>query len=160
MQSERDMMLDTLCNFCGDRECCEGCYVPTVANGCIFQLKTDGELTHLIETLAEMGEIPENWKDKYRAEEHTAKDDSGKPRPTLVPATLVPAVTAVREYGTIKYKDPDNWKRVEPQRFRDALYRHWLAYLMGEKEDPESHLPHLWHIACNVAFLIEMEKTE
>ena len=38
-----------------------------------------------------------------------------------------------------------------------SLYRHWLAYLRGEKYDLESGLPHLWHLACNAAFLIEME---
>lgn len=87
-----------------------------------------------------------------------AKADTGKPRPTLVPVSLMEAVTAVREYGCAKYHDPENWRRVEPQRYRDALYRHWLAYLKGEKTDPESGLPHLWHIATNVSFLIEMEQ--
>lgn len=87
----------------------------------------------------------------------TAKADAGKPRPTLVPPSLVEAVTAVREYGCRRYGDPDNWRRVTPQRYRDALYRHWLAYLKGEQTDHESGLPHLWHLACNVAFLIEME---
>lgn len=87
----------------------------------------------------------------------TAKNDQGKPRPTLVPVSLIRAVTAVREFGTAKYKDPDNWRKVEAQRYRDALYRHWLAYLDGEETDKESGLPHLWHLACNTAFLIEME---
>lgn len=87
-----------------------------------------------------------------------AKADSGKPRPTLVPVSLIRAVTAIREYGCKKYQDPDNWRRVEPQRYRDALYRHWLAYLSGEKQDTESGLPHLWHMACNIAFLIDMEE--
>jgi hypothetical protein len=86
-----------------------------------------------------------------------AKADKGKVRPTLVPASLVWAVAKIREYGCKKYKDPDNWKQVEPQRYRDALYRHLLAYFGGEKNDQESGLPHLWHAACNVAFLIEME---
>ena len=85
------------------------------------------------------------------------KADSGKPRPTLVPVSLNRAVTAVREYGTAKYHDPENWRKVEPQRYRDALYRYWLSYLDGEKVDEESGLPHLWHLACNAAFLIEME---
>lgn len=76
----------------------------------------------------------------------------------MCPVSLIFAVTAIREYGTSKYYDPENWKRVEPQRYRDAAYRHWLAYLDGEKCDPESGLPHLWHLACNIAFLIEMEK--
>jgi hypothetical protein len=87
------------------------------------------------------------------------KADAGKIRPTLVPVELIRAVAAVREYGTAKYHDPDNWKRVEPQRYRDALYRHWLAYLAGEAVDEESGLPHLWHLATNAAFLIAMEGT-
>lgn len=93
-----------------------------------------------------------------QTEEQDAKSDSGKPRPTLVPVSLIEAVTAVREYGCAKYHDPENWRRVEPQRYRDALYRHWLAYLKGEKNDQESGLPHLWHLVTNAAFLIEMEQ--
>ena len=90
--------------------------------------------------------------------DQSAKTDAGKIRPTLVPPALIEAVAAVREYGCSKYGDPDNWRRVEPQRYRDALYRHWLAYLKNpEACDPESGLPHLWHLACNAAFLIEME---
>lgn len=93
----------------------------------------------------------------YRADQ-SAKADAGKIRPTLVPPALIEAVAAVREYGCSKYHDPDNWRRVEPQRYRDALYRHWLAYLKNPDAcDPESGLPHLWHLACNAAFLIEME---
>ena len=86
-----------------------------------------------------------------------AKADAGKLRPTLVPVGLIKAVASVREYGCKKYHDPENWKQVESQRYRDAIYRHWLAYLEGEQCDQESGLPHLWHLACNVAFLIEME---
>ena len=86
------------------------------------------------------------------------KADAGKTRPTLVPPSLVEAVARVREYGCSKYNDPENWKRVEPERYIDALYRHLLAYLKGEKNDKESGLPHLWHLACNAAFLIEMEQ--
>lgn len=90
--------------------------------------------------------------------DQTAKADGGKLRPTLVPTGMILAVAAVREYGCKKYSDPDNWKRVEPQRYRDALYRHWLAYLSGETHDEESGLPHLWHLATNAAFLIELDE--
>lgn len=66
----------------------------------------------------------------------------------------------IRMYGNQKYPEggEDNWKRVEPQRYRDAMFCHMLAYLddPGSK-DEESGLPHLWHLACNVAFLIELE---
>ena len=95
--------------------------------------------------------------DKPTNNDQQAKADAGKPRPTLTPVSLIDAVTAVRMYGNAKYHDPENWRQVEPQRYRDALYRHWLAYLKGEKCDQESGLPHLWHLACNAAFLIEME---
>ena len=87
-----------------------------------------------------------------------AKADAGKHRPTLVPVELIHAVAAVREYGCRKYADPDNWKRVEPQRYKDALYRHWLAYLGGEEFDRESGLPHMWHIATNASFIIALEE--
>ena len=104
---------------------------------------------------AHPGDQPTNWKPDHDTQE--AKADTGKLRPTLVPASLVPAVAAIREYGCAKYHDPENWRKVEPQRYRDALYRHWLAYLSGEEIDEESGLPHLWHLACNAAFLIELE---
>ena len=100
-----------------------------------------------------------NWKEANMDKpDQQAKADAGKPRPTLVPVSLIEAVTAIRMYGNQKYGDPDNWRQVEPQRYRDALYRHWLAYLKGEKCDQESGLPHLWHLACNAAFLIEIEE--
>ena len=36
--------------------------------------------------------------------------------------------------------------------------RHLLAYIDDPKSiDAESGLPHLWHAACNMAFLCEME---
>lgn len=86
------------------------------------------------------------------------KADAGKPRLTLVPRGIIWAIAAIREYGCRKYKDPDNWKRVEPQRYRDAAYRHFMAYLDDPKGvDAESGLPHLHHLACNIAFPIEME---
>ena len=98
--------------------------------------------------------------DKPTNNDQQAKADAGKPRPTLTPVSLIDAVPAARMYGNAKYHDPENWRQVEPQRYRDALYRHWLAYLKGEKIDLKSGLPHLWHLATNAAFLIEMEGKE
>ena len=84
------------------------------------------------------------------------KADAGKVQPTLCPIGIIEAVARIREYGVKKYGDPENWRNVEPQRYKDAAYRHWLAYLKGEEVDAESGLPHLWHLACNIAFLIEL----
>ena len=89
--------------------------------------------------------------------DQTAKADSGKLQLSLVPTQIIKDVAEVRMYGNKKYKDPENWRRVEPQRYRDALYRHLLAYFAGEEKDEESGLPHLHHAACNIAFLIELE---
>lgn len=89
--------------------------------------------------------------------DQTAKADAGKLQLSLVPGNLIRACAVVRMYGNQKYGDPDNWKQVEPQRYRDAAYRHWLAYLDDpEAVDQESGIPHLYHLACNIAFLIEL----
>ena len=95
--------------------------------------------------------------------DQTAKADEGKLQLTLVPSGIIRAIARIRMYGNAKYPEggPDNWKQVEPERYRDALYRHLLAYLDDpEGVDAESGLPHLWHLACNAAFLIEMERRE
>jgi len=89
-------------------------------------------------------------------DEQMAKADKGKPRLTLCPPEIIEAVARVREYGCAKYPDggPNNWRRVSPERFSDALFRHFLSYIKNPQgRDPESGLPHLWHVACNVAFL-------
>lgn len=94
------------------------------------------------------------------ANKQEAKADRGKLRLTLVPPRANIAMAHVREYGTNKYKDPENWRRVEAERYRDALYRHWIAYLMGETHDKESGLPHMWHVLTNAAFLVDLEWEE
>jgi hypothetical protein len=39
------------------------------------------------------------------------------------------------------------------------MYRHLLAYIEDPLgKDEESGLPHLWHLACNAAFLCELQK--
>ena len=88
-----------------------------------------------------------------------AKADAGKPRLTLVPRRIIWDIAAVREYAVNnKYPDENNWKKVEVERYRDALYRHFMAYLdHPDGIDEESGLPHLSHVATNVAFLCELE---
>lgn len=91
--------------------------------------------------------------------DQAVKADNGKPQLTLVPRQILFDIARVREYGTEKYGDPDNWKQVEIQRYRDAAFRHFMAYLDDPQgNDEESGLPHLAHLACNIAFLCELEK--
>lgn len=90
-----------------------------------------------------------------------AKADEGKPRLSLVPRKIIWAIAAIREYGNKKYHDPENWRQVEPQRYRDAAYRHFMRYLDDPTGvDEESGLPHLWHLATNISFLCELEKID
>ena len=94
-------------------------------------------------------------------DEQEAKADKDKPRPSLVPPALIRGTDAVREYGTKTYGSPDNWRKVEPQRYWDALLRHVLAAWNDWKAvDPESGMPHLWHIACNAGFLMQYMEEE
>lgn len=89
------------------------------------------------------------------------KRDAGKPQLTLVPTQIITDIARVREFGVAKYKKRDSWKQVAIQRYRDALFRHLLLYLNDPKGvDDESGLPHLSHVACNVAFLCELEKED
>jgi hypothetical protein len=93
--------------------------------------------------------------------DQTIKADAGKPKVSLVPPQIIYDIARVREYGNNKYPEggPENWRQVEIQRYRDATYRHLLKYLEHPHDiDIESGLPHLWHLACNVAFLCELEK--
>lgn len=89
--------------------------------------------------------------------DQSIKADAGKICPTLVP-TAIRAIAEVRAYGVSKYKEKESWRQVEPQRYRDAMYRHMLAYVDDPHGvDGESGLPHLWHLLCNAAFLCELD---
>lgn len=88
------------------------------------------------------------------------KADAGKLRLTLVPTQIIYDIARVREYGCNKYPNggQNNWMLVEIERYRDAAYRHFLKYIADpDSIDEESGLPHLSHLACNVAFLCELE---
>ena len=88
------------------------------------------------------------------------KNDDGKVKLTLVPRQILWDVAAVREYGLNKYPETgeSGWKNLDVDRIRNAAYRHFLKYLDDPHGfDEESGLPHLWHLACNITFLCEME---
>jgi hypothetical protein len=92
----------------------------------------------------------------FRAPE-ARKDDSGKPRWSLLPWKALGSVVGVLEYGAKKYA-PEAWRNVPggKARYREALLRHVIAYTRGEDLDPESGLPHLAHVVCNALFLLEL----
>ncbi len=89
------------------------------------------------------------------ANSQDCKQDAHKPQLSLVPMQIVYDIAKVREKAVDgKYKDPDNWKQVEPYRIVNALLRHALALASDWKSiDEESGLPHLYHLETNAAFL-------
>ena len=93
--------------------------------------------------------------------DQSIKADAGKPRLTLVPQQILYDVAEVREYGINKYGKEESWRKVEIERYRDATFRHFLAYLKNPQGvDEESGLKHIKHLACNIAFLCELEECE
>ncbi len=52
-----------------------------------------------------------------------------------------------------------NWaKGIQHSRLLGAALRHILAYNSGEDLDPESGITHVAHAACNLMFLLWMQK--
>ena len=87
------------------------------------------------------------------------KYDDNKPRWGLMPRGVLTQVVQVLTYGAKKYSD-DNWMKVEPPRYYDALMRHVDAWRNGEKLDEESGCHHLAHAACCVLFLLWFERRD
>lgn len=90
-----------------------------------------------------------------KEEQESEKFDSGKLRFDLIPPELEKAIATILTFGANKY-GANKWQGLGNfnDRFTAALMRHLNAWRLGEKDDPESGFPHLWHMACNVAFLI------
>lgn len=91
----------------------------------------------------------------------SAKADAGKPNLSLVPKQIIYEIEKVRAFGSKKYKDPGNWKKVEIERYHQALLRHALAVWDNiNAKDKESGLLHLSHMATNIAFILELMNSE
>lgn len=73
-------------------------------------------------------------------------------------------VVQVLEMGDRKYpaEDGSNWKRVDNanQRYKDAMFRHMVAYRTGQRDDPESGKSHLAHVITNALFLMYNDSVE
>lgn len=94
-----------------------------------------------------------------RPEPLGVKLDDEKTRWDLVPWPALELVAQALTLGAAKYPEPDNWRRVPNARRRyfAAAIRHAVAWLRGERLDPESGLPHLAHLACNALFLLSFD---
>ena len=82
------------------------------------------------------------------------KADSGKLQWSLMPFEELKDVVKVLMLGAKKYS-PGNWKKCDDvKRYKDALMRHVISYVSGDKQDEESRLSHLAHAICNCLFLM------
>lgn len=95
-------------------------------------------------------------------ESQAVKADDGKLHISYVPTEIIEAIAKVREFAHKKYGDgADRWFEIDQSRYREALLRHVLRWWKNpDGKDEESGLPHLYHIACNVAFLCHFESEE
>jgi len=84
-----------------------------------------------------------------------AKADDNKNRLELIQPEFILGLGEVLTFGAKKYA-PNNWMKAKPkdiERIKGATLRHQLAYMSGEKKDPETGISHLHHISCNLMFL-------
>lgn len=92
------------------------------------------------------------------------KHDSGKIIAGVLfeefPRALI-GLCEVATFGAEKYSRND-WQHVEDahRRYSDAMVRHMLAKGSGEINDPETGLPHVFHIAWNALAIAELEAKE
>lgn len=81
--------------------------------------------------------------------------NNGKDPMHLVPVSAIRAMAKVLDYGTKKY-DARNWEKGNDYSVPySSLMRHLMSFWDGEDIDPESGLPHTYHILMNAAMLVE-----
>lgn len=75
------------------------------------------------------------------------KDDAGKLRYDLIPMEVLEALARVYTFGAKKYED-NNWKKgIKFSRVIAAMWRHAASWAMGRRDDPETGINHLAHLA-------------
>ena len=91
--------------------------------------------------------------------EQGMKHDTGKPPCELLSPHALIGTANVLAFGARKYA-AENWRSgLKWKRIIGAILRHTLAFMGGEDLDPETGLPHVDHLACEVMFLQEFYRT-
>ena len=88
------------------------------------------------------------------------KHDKGKAKLSLVNRETLVGIAKAMEYGALKYGKNNYKKGMEWTRVIDALLRHTYALSSGEDLDPESGLPHSYHMGacCNMLIYLMENK--
>lgn len=86
------------------------------------------------------------------------KHDKGKARMDLLPYDALIEIARVLGFGAQKYT-AGNWaKGINYSRLIAAAERHLGEYKEGRDNDEESGIDHIAHAACNLVFLLWMQK--
>ena len=87
------------------------------------------------------------------------KFDLEKPMLDLIPYDSLEEIGKVLNFGAKKY-DRANWANgISYSRLISASLRHINQFNKGEDKDPESQASHIANAACNLIFLLWMEKS-
>jgi hypothetical protein len=87
------------------------------------------------------------------------KADAPKARMDLIPPELLVALGSTMAVGATALGRGDrNWEEgTKWGRYYASAMRHLNAWWGGEDCDPDTGLPHLWHAACCISFLVTYE---
>jgi Domain of unknown function (DUF5664) len=85
------------------------------------------------------------------------KNDSGKPKISLIPKEALWGMAQALTYGANKYGMYNFKEGISYTRLADAAYRHLSAYMDGETIDIESGNNHLFHAMASLAMLTYMD---
>ena len=133
-------------------------YMLKNRNACVeeIMLNTDSSSDEVLAMIQRIGSP--NWRDEFKPTPlEGIKFDQGKPRYDLIPPEIEEALAKVLTFGAAKYGDR-NWELgMDWGRAYAALRRHMGAWWGGENNDPETGMPHTWHAACCIAFLVAFE---
>jgi len=99
-----------------------------------------------------------NWREEVSVPlTEGQKFDADKARYDLIPPEIEEAIAKVLTFGAAKYGER-NWELgMRWGRPYAALRRHMSAWWGGEDNDPETGMPHTWHAACCIAFIVAFE---
>lgn len=127
-----------------------GASIQDVALNCDVDEEYAGDLIARIST--------ENWREEVKPQlVEGLKFDADKARYDLIPPEIEEAIAKVLTFGAVKYGER-NWELgMKWGRPYAALRRHMAAWWSGEDKDPETGMPHTWHAACCIAFIVAFE---
>ena len=151
------------CNSCAFRNDSRGCRLSNLIVNC-----SDKDVYFVPASTVDLRSSTQQMKDWKPTSTFTVtenqpigtKYDQDKLQYSLIPPHALEQIAKNLTVGLKKYKERDNWKKVEgaEQRYLDALYRHLEAHRRGELYDTDSSVPDMLHmaaVAVNAMFLLE-----